>query len=47
MYFIGLGNDRDTKINPSGQFHFKKLRKCCDFVRILNGKSTKLNLLYD
>ena len=42
VYFISLGNDRDTKINPSSQFHFKKARKCCELVRILNEKVYKI-----
>ena len=30
MHFIGLGVNRDTKINPSTQFQFKKKRKCAE-----------------
>ena len=33
MNFIGIGNDRDTQINPSSQFHFKKPRKCCELKK--------------
>ena len=36
VYFIGLGNYRDTKINPSSRFHFKKPRKYCELKRLLN-----------
>ena len=38
MYFIGFGNDRDTKINPLSKFHLKKSRKCCELKRLLNEK---------
>ena len=27
MYFIGLGNDYDTTINPSRRFHYQKPRR--------------------
>ena len=42
VYFIGLGNDCDTTINPSSQFHQKKQRKCCENVRLLNEKVYKM-----
>ena len=34
MYFIGLGVNRNTKIDPSTQFKFKKKRKCAELNRI-------------
>ena len=42
LYFIALGNNRDTTINPSNQFHFKKLRKCGEVVRLLKEKFYKM-----
>ena len=35
MYFIGLGFDCSTKINPSTQFQFQKKRKCAELNRLL------------
>ena len=45
MYFTGLGNDCDTKINPSSQFHYKR-RKCGELNRLFIEKCTKWNLFY-
>ena len=42
MYFIGLGFDRDTKINPSTQLQFKKKRKCTESNRLLIQKVYKI-----
>ena len=42
MYFISLGNDRDTNINPSSRFHFKKPCKCCELKILLNEKNYKM-----
>ena len=41
VYFIGLGVDRDIKINPSTQFKFKKKRKCVELNRLWIQKITK------
>ena len=38
MYCFGIGYDRETKINPSNQFKFKKLRNCDELKRLLNEK---------
>ena len=42
VYFISLGNYRDTNINPSSQFHFKKPCKCCELKILLNEKVYKI-----
>ena len=45
MYCFGIGYDRETKINPSNQFKFKKLRNCDELKRLLNEKGYTMNLL--
>ena len=42
VYFIGLGYDRETKINPLSQFQFKISRKCSELKRLLNDKGYKM-----
>ena len=42
MYFNGLSNARDTNINPSSRFHFKKSRKFCELKILLNEKVYKM-----
>ena len=42
MNCIGLGVDRDTKINPSTQFKFKKKRICAELNRLLIQKVYKM-----
>ena len=42
IYFIGLGVDCDTKINPSTQFKFKKKRICAELNRLLIQKVHKI-----
>ena len=42
MYYIGLGYDRETKINSSSQFNYKKSQKCKELKRLLNDKSYKM-----
>ena len=42
LYFIVLGNNRDTTINPSNQFNIKKSRKCGEIVRLLKEKFYKM-----
>ena len=44
IYFIGLGVDRDTKINPLTQFQFKNKnkRKCAKLNRLLIQKVHKM-----
>ena len=40
--YISLGNDRDSSINSSTQFKFKKPRKCAELNRLLNEKVNKM-----
>ena len=42
IYFIGLGYDRVTKVNPSSQFQFKKPRKCGEIKIFLIEKGHKM-----
>ena len=42
MYCIGLSVDRDTKINTSVQFQFKKKPKCVELNRLLIQKFYKM-----
>ena len=42
MSFIGLSVDRDTNINPSIQFQFKKKPKCVELNRLLIQKFYKM-----
>ena len=35
VWYIGLGEHRSFKINPSSQFHHKKPRKCAELNRLL------------
>ena len=42
MYFIGLVIDRDTKINPSIRFQFKRKRKCAELNMLLIQKNYKM-----
>ena len=41
--YISLGNDRDSSINSSTQFKFKKPRKCAELNRLSNEKLIKRN----
>ena len=42
VYYIDIGYDRETKINPSSQFKFKKSRKCMELKILLNKMNYKI-----
>ena len=44
-YFVGLGVDRDTKINLSTQFKFKDKCKCAKLNRLLIQKVYKMKFI--
>ena len=42
MYYVGLGIIRETKINPSSQFEYKKTRKYKELKSLLKDKYYKM-----
>ena len=42
MYYIGLGVEGETIINPSTQFKYKKQRKSTELNRLLQPKINKM-----
>ena len=48
MYYIGLSDDRNTTINLSNQFQYKKIKKTIkkyEIVRLLNEKVYKIKFI--
>ena len=42
VYYIGLSYARETKINPSSQFEYKKTRNCKELKKLLKEKGYKM-----